>query len=129
MSMHNGVHLSLPFSKVVRLAKYTCSILGIKPPTDAQMYTEYYSDIPIPIFLDNGGVYVWIDRYYIAYQVGFGDVIYVYLTKTHICEERASRIKLPPDIKRTFDYAFKQMNKLKTYTWVRDYDCLNKIGA
>lgn len=76
--------------------------------------------IPMPIMVRNRDGTLWIDRYYMAQQLGDGDVHYVYLTEQHIREEmfsyrmlkscREDPAVLPRDIAAQFRLALRRMH-------------------
>ena len=73
---------------------------------------------------------MWADRYYVAYQLGAGNVCYTYLTRYHIAEEYAScrqaakergkNVSLPPDIRKCFLEARRIMDENDMNLWVNN---------
>lgn len=97
---------SLSLTLLRRLARRLCGDLRLPVPADEALAALYADEIPQPILLNNGEMTLWIDRYYAAYQKGGGAVRYVYLTRTHVSEEREAYeqvgLPLPADIEEAF---------------------------
>ncbi len=85
--------------------------------------------------MENDTGTLWVDRYYIAYQLGDGDIHYVYLTKHHIREEiisyqtaskeRGIKVELSVDIRKQFARALKWMAGSAKDIWINpefDYE-------
>lgn len=121
--------LSIKFAELMSLANRTCLILGLSLPDCAEIYEQYYAEVPQPVNYDDGRAQVWIDRYYLAYQIGTGDVHYAYVTRTHIGEEFSSRIKLPGDILSAFREALSYMNRKHCNIWLEEDRVAYKKGA
>ena len=75
-----------------KAAHRTAELYGLKCPTREEMTRMYNSanhyQQPVITCCENG--MMWVDRYYVAYQLGAGNVCYTYLTRYHIAEEYAS---------------------------------------
>ena len=81
---------------------------------------------PIPVSCADG--ILWVDKYYVAYQIGNGDVYYTYLSKYHIREEinaykaaskaRGIKLSVPTDILRCFQKAKSIMDRKGTNIWI-----------
>ena len=77
----------------------------------------------------DGGM-MWVDKYYIAFQLDNGDVQYTYLTRTHIAEEcgsykkasteRGAKISLPPDILACFRKVKRILNENDMCYWISE---------
>ena len=71
---------------------------------------------------------LWVDKYYVAYQIDDGDVHYTYIAKAHLIEEvksyreaartRNSEIALPEDIRRCFRIARQNMRATGRPYWI-----------
>lgn len=97
-----------------KAAELTAELYGLKCPSREAVWKMFNMAgvYPQPLIsvCDNG--MLWVDRYYVAYQIGDGDVHYTYLTRHHIAEEctackeaskkRGEEITLPTDIRRCF---------------------------
>ena len=121
--------LSVKFAELMQLADRICVMLGLPLPDRAEIYEQYYAEVPQPVNYDNGRTQVWIDRYYLAYQIGAEDVHYVYVTRTHIGEELSSRIRLPEDILSAFREALSCMNRKHCNIWLEEDRVAYKKGA
>lgn len=82
--------------------------------------TEYPA---LPIFFDNARGRLWLDRDYVAYQIGCGAVRYVYCNRRHIYAERIAffyaQMPMPEDIRIAFCAAQAQMRKTKKDYYLR----------
>lgn len=105
-------------------AEKTAQKFGITLP-EIKLLLKYINEAtPRTIRIDNGEFQMWIDKYYIAYsRYDQEEVHYVYLTKTHIREERVSyrkarkerknQVCLPNTIKSNFIKALCCMRQTK----------------
>ena len=93
---------------------------------------EMFGKYPQPVILDSHSGRLWIDRYYVAYQLsGCPEVKYVYAAKHHILEETAayrtaakrgnSMYTMPEEIARQFSIIRQKMRASGTDIWV-DHD-------
>ena len=99
--------------------------------TRAMISSLYEKTIPMPVIIRRGDTKVWIDRHYAAVETKNLPVTYVYMTRTHILEERRSyrdaakerddaTIRLPESIARQFRFALKAMHMSGAKMWVRE---------
>ncbi len=108
----------LGFKQLTALAQRLCAKLDFRAPSSGRIMENYFSPVPQPILLRRGGVKLWIDKYYVAY-LERGQVVYAYLTRRHIEEERealrelarerGSYRALPEEIEKTFAAALAEM--------------------
>lgn len=127
----------MKFSRLAGIARALADITGLPAPSEAELWANWVSPIPLPVMVEGPDARLWVDRYYAAYQPGTGDVKYVYLTPEHIREEqwaylyarkrRGGEVRLPEDIRRAFDTALKDMRRRGVREWV-DEDCVNLSG-
>lgn len=81
----------LPQHRLLQLANALADRYGFRRIANSELMEMYSATkITLPIIRQNQGGMLWVDRYYVAVQHNDGDVQYVYLTKTHINEERYS---------------------------------------
>ena len=118
---------SLSIREIRRLADGLSAKLGAREISGGELYGNYFAKVPIPIIAKGPGCTVWIDRYYAAYQLGEGEVRYVYVAPRHACEElracRASqgaRGQLPPEIAEQLSRALKGMRRAGEKVWLSD---------
>lgn len=79
---------SLNAMQVFNIAKYIARKYGLRLPDYCRMRSEMSGKIPQPIILDSNNGRMWVDRYYVAYQLdGMAEVKYVYIAKHHVLEE------------------------------------------
>lgn len=99
--------------------------------TRAMISGLYGKPIPLPVIIRRGDTRIWLDRHYAAVETKTLPVTYVYMTKTHILEERRSyreaakerddaTVRLPDSIARQFKFASKAMRARGTRIWVHD---------
>ena len=99
--------------------------------TRAMISSLYEKAIPMPVIIRRGDTKVWIDRYYAAVETKNLPLTYVYLTSTHILEERRSyreaakerddaTIRLPESIARQFRFALRAMHMSDVKVWLRE---------
>ena len=99
--------------------------------TRAMVSDLYEKAIPMPVIICRGDTRIWLDRHYAAVETKDLPVTYVYMTKTHIYEERHSymeaanargdkSIMLPDNIALQFKAAAKAMRARGTKIWVHD---------
>ena len=118
----------LPSLGVYRLARKVAERYGLSWVDYGRVQKQYRARYGLPVVVENDKGTIWIDRYYIAYQLADGDVCYVYITKYHIREEIGSyraasearniKVDLPTDIKRQFARALKRMAKDASDIWI-----------
>lgn len=118
----------LPSLGVYRLARMVADKHGFPWMDYGRVQKQYRAKYGLPVMVENNAGTLWVDRYYIAYQLNDGDVHYVYLTKHHIREEigsyreasteRGIKVELPTDIKQQFSTALKRMTKDANDIWI-----------
>ena len=118
----------LPSLGVYRLARKVAERNGLSWVDYGRVQKQYRARYGLPVVVENDKGTLWIDRYYIAYQLADGYVCYVYITKYHIREEIGSyrtaskerniKADLPVNIKRQFAQALKRMTKEAKDIWI-----------
>lgn len=117
---------------LVKAAERTAEMYGLKCPERETIWKMYYSSgkypQPVITFCDRG--MMWVDKYYVAYQIDDGDVHYTYLTRTHIAEECASysraskergvKVSLSRDILKCFREVKRIMSENDMYYWISE---------
>ena len=120
---------SLNAMQVFNIAKYIAKKYGLRMPDYCRMRSEMSGKIPQPIILDSNNGRMWVDRYYVAYQLdGTSEVKYVYIAKHHVLEEisgyrnasklRSEDFKPSKDILRQFKRARGEMLAKGCQVWV-----------
>lgn len=110
----------LPQHMLLQLANTIANRYGFRRVLPGELSWLYSNTkIPLPIVLRNRDGTLWVDRYYMALQLGDGDVRYIYLTEQHIREEMFSYrtlknchddpAELPRDIAAQFRLALRRM--------------------
>ena len=103
--------------KLQQIASGTALTNGLVPIPREQIARMYYlkgvNQQPIIKRCDAGTL--WVDKYYVAFQIDDGDVYYTYISKHHIAEEvsayreaseeRGVKIAMPKDVLRCFKIA------------------------
>ena len=94
----------------------------------AEVRRMYDARIPLPIRTVSDAGTLWVDKYYVAYQLVGEDVRYVYVSLAHIREEvngyraasreRMRSIRLPGDVARELRGAYRQMRKSGRRIWI-----------
>ena len=116
--------------KLQQIASGTALTNGLTPISReliSHMYFQKGSNVqPILRRCEKGTL--WVDKYYVAYQLGGGDVHYTYIAKTHIGEEayayrqaskeRGEKVALQPDILRSFRIARRKMQMTGQPYWI-----------
>ena len=118
---------SLSIKEIRRLADGLSARTGVRQVTDAELYRNYFAKIPVPVIAKGREATLWIDRYYAAYQLGEGDVKYVYVALRHACEElracRASQSpegQMPPEVLSQLSGALDAMRRAGERVWLSD---------
>ena len=121
VSMRNNPLYALPYYKVLHLANTVSTIYSLPFIPAKTLMQQYSTKNPMPIILENEMGRIWVDKYYIAFQMTDGIVRYVYLTSHHVQEEyqsyllarhiRRNRVYLPDTIKKEFQSATRKMNR------------------
>lgn len=136
MSIDKKEYGSLSARMVLAIARAVAVKYDLKLPDAQEFYRQYDARIPMPLMTDNGNGVLWVDRYYVAYQLdGSRKVQYVYITRHHIQEEAASYrhaaaekgngVKLPGHIGRQFRSALLDMKASGVEVWVSDVEKLD----
>ena len=96
--------------------------------TAYELRRVYDTRFPLPVQTRSPNGQMWVDRYYIAWQLGSGPVRYGYLTRRHIFEEltayraaarlRGTPVLLPADIGAAFSSALRQMRLQEKNIWI-----------
>lgn len=120
--------IALPCKQITAIADCTARRYGLRSVTYAVVRAMYDAAIPLPIHTCCVEGDLWVDKFYVAYQISDGQINYAYLTRTHIGEEMGSymdastsrRIKLapPPDVLRCFRRAYAVMEASGENIWV-----------
>ena len=127
MKADKGAHLNL--QEVWDIAAHLADRYGFPRPDPAVFRQNARGKVPQPYLLANEKGSLWVDVYYVAYQLsGEADVRYVYITSRHIDEETASyraagkareiAVHLPSDIERQFRTARRQMKENDEQFWI-----------
>ncbi len=101
----------------------------LQRPDYPELVKKTIGKYPQPLVLENGKGTLWVDKYYVAYQLdGHDDVRYEYITAYHIAEETASyriaskargmKLGLPAEIAGQFKKAAKQMRDTGADYWL-----------
>lgn len=118
--------------KLQQIASGTALANGLIPARREDITRMYYAPMKkqIPIMKRCESGTVWVDKYYVAYQLGDGDVVYTYISQCHIKEEvnayktasreRGMRIPFPADILRCFKTAQNAMKTTGKPYWIAE---------
>ncbi len=131
---------SLNSLQVYNLAKEVAEKYGLRRPDYAVLRKEMFGKYPQPVILDSHNGRLWVDRFYVAYQLGgCAEVKYVYVTRHHILEERSAyrvsskrgdaKHTMPEEIARQFRIISKKMLASGTEIWVDPNDDLQTVNA
>ena len=108
--------------------------------TRAMISGLYEQPIPIPVIVCHGETWIWLDRYYAAVETKDIPVTYVYVTKTHIYEERHGyrkaatergddSIKIQAEIAMQLKTAGRAMRASGTKIWVhQNYKAFTEVA-
>ena len=117
--MRNKLPQALPCLQITGLAAQVAEKYGLRPVPYSALRRVYDTRFPLPMQTRSPNGQMWVDRYYIAWQLGSGPVRYGYLTRRHIFEEltayraaarlRGTPVLLPADIGAAFSSALRQM--------------------
>ena len=127
--MKNENPASLHLIELFRMTKFLASKYDLPMPDEKDLRNNYAQLYAAPVFLRNSSGSLWVDRYYLAYQLeSTGEFRYVYMTKYHINEEvsgyrRAAKERggdnlMPEDIRRFAVKALRVMNARGSALWV-----------
>ena len=120
----------LPLRKVQQIAHDTALRHGLTPPRRDRIDMMYQlgpkNSLPVIQRCERG--MLWVDRTYVAYQIGTGEIHFTYITRSHIREEissyrEASRerhtlIPFPADLLATYRRMNEKMRKAGLPFWV-----------
>lgn len=116
--------------KLQQIASGTALTNGLVPVPREEIARMYYMNDKklLPIIKQCDAGMLWVDRYYVAYQIGDGDVHYTYISKHHLAEEvlayRAASercdmaMTLPLDIQLCFHEAKQEMQATRLPYWI-----------
>ena len=117
--MRNKLPQALPCLQITGLAAQVAEKYDLRPVPYSALRRVYDTRFPLPVQTRSPNGQMWVDRYYIAWQLGSGPVRYGYLTRRHIFEEltayraaarlRGTPVLLPADIGAAFSSALRQM--------------------
>ena len=117
--MRNKLPQALPCLQITGLAAQIAEKYGLRPVPYSALRRVYDTRFPLPVQTRSPNGQMWVDRYYIAWQLGSGPVRYGYLTRRHIFEEltayraaarlRGTPVLLPADIGAAFSSTLRQM--------------------
>ena len=131
---------SLNSLQVYKLAKAVADKYGLRKPDYAVLRKEMFGKFPQPVILDNDNGRLWVDRYYVAYQLdGCAEVKYVYVTRHHILEEKSdyrasakrgnTKHTMPKEIAHQFGIISKKMLASGTEIWVDPNEDLQMVNT
>lgn len=120
----------ISLQKLQQIASGTALMNGLVPVSREEISRMYYQNekklLPILKKCDAGTI--WVDRYYVAYQLGDGDVRYTYISQHHLAEEvlayrnaseeRGVTMALPLDILHCFQIAKLEMQATGLPYWI-----------
>ncbi len=120
---------SLNSLQVYNLAKAVAEKYSLRKPDYAVLRREMFGKCPLPVILDSRNGRLWVDRFYVAYQLdGYDGVKYVYATRHHILEERSAyrasakrqnaEYTMPEEIARQFRVIDLKMRASGTEIWI-----------
>lgn len=131
---------SLNSLQVYNLAKEVAEKYGLRRPDYAVLRKEMFGKYPQPVILDSHNGRLWVDRFYVAYQLdGCAEVKYVYVTRHHILEERSAfrvsakrqnaEYTMPKEIARQFCVIDKKMRASGTEIWIDPNEDLQTVNV
>ena len=115
-------------NELITIARMTAERHKLKMPTEARIMENFKagsaSRLPVVVECPHG--ILWVDRYYVAYQIRNGTVHYTYLIREHIQEEvkayKEANAEIPKDIQHCFLVGAAGMKKRNTWIWLaKDY--------
>ena len=119
-------HLTCP--ELAALADAVCDRFDLKRVAYADVRRMYGEAMPCPLRTRCGAGDLWVDKYYLAYQLQDDMLRYAYLTRTHRREEaesyaeaartRGREICLPAAVTVAFRQASCSANLYRSDTWV-----------
>ena len=81
--MRNKLPQALPCLQITGLAAQVAEKYGLRPVPYSALRRVYDTRFPLPVQTRSPNGQMWVDRYYIAWQLGSGPVRYGYLTRRH----------------------------------------------
>jgi len=122
--------------QILQIADYASEQFGLPYVDRTEFIREYNAKHSMPLRVVDGEVSMWVDKYYIAYQLEDGSFGYIYNTRHHIREEihgwkqaareRQEALALPNDISRIFQRCSSEMFLAGHLCWV-EKNFLEKI--
>ena len=119
---------ALPCLQIADLSEQIAETYGLRAVPYSALRRMYDTRFPLPLQTRSPSGQMWVDRYYIAWQMGGGPVRYGYLTRRHIFEElagyraaarlRGMSVLLPADIGAAFSYALREMRLQEKNIWI-----------
>ncbi|HPJ02484.1 MAG TPA: hypothetical protein PKU80_06565 [Candidatus Limiplasma sp.] len=110
------------------LMKVVCTRFGLMRLAYADIRQLHGTATPLPLHTQSDTGYLWVDKYYLAYQLDADVLRYAYLTRTHVREEmrsyfeaadeRARSVRLPTTVAVAFKKASCNANQYRPETWV-----------
>lgn len=126
--MRNKLPQALPCLQITGLAAQVAEKYDLRPVPYSALRRVYDTRFPLPVQTRSPNGQMWVDRYYIAWQLGGGPVRYGYLTRRHIFEEltayraaarlRGTPVLLPADVGAAFSSALRQMRLQENNIWI-----------
>ena len=116
--------------KLQQIASGTALTNGLVPVSREEITRMYYTNEKklLPIMKQCEAGTIWVDRYYVAYQIDDGDVHYTYISKRHLVEEvtayraaskeRDTKVAMPLDVQRCFHVAKLDMQATGLPYWI-----------
>jgi hypothetical protein len=119
---------ALPYNTILTLANEISVKHGLPRVSPVDFRRSYDSGIPMPIYLKCENGRMWVDKYYLAYELPDGAIRYAYITRRHIREEcrsyrlapgkRLCMLTFPDDIVKVFVRALGEMNAAEKNFWI-----------
>ena len=128
---HEKIVDSLTARSIMKLSRKIARRYGLRMPDPDELHKQYKSRYPLPCVTKTDAGEMWTDRYYLAYQlIGMDAPKYVYLTKTHILEEKVSyrsasklrgtNVSVPISILSQFKTAYASMRYNGIELWLAE---------
>ena len=127
-------HDCVTFNVLQDIVRSTSKKTGLTAPARSDIANMYYDckkfSIPLICVRKNG--ILWVDKYYVAYQLEDSALHYTYIARYHINEEiagyraasrlRGEQVELPDDIRREFLKAQRFMADTHENIWVEEFE-------
>ena len=99
---------SIGFERLMEIANDTARACGFQTPDVSKVAANYKAGrmYRLPVIVQNANGILWVDKYYVAYQLGTSNVHYTYVTMYHIAEEQHSWRKAGKAIPRDIVHCF-----------------------